>query len=219
VRAAAPWLALAFACALSSAARAARAGEADEVADWPEIHRAREAEPPRLASAGLSVGAAMLWTSLISSPLRFGALVQSDLELGRPEMHHPFRFSAGMRAFGPIGGALVPVEIYGLGGISAAFGAWRPGGGLELGVTGLHRPERHLGETQMLGEGPDQGQGFFERAEDGGPFYLAFDAWPVCFAAGAFRVSVLELGVGTSLGPPGAALRVQLTGLRLGWFP
>jgi hypothetical protein len=145
--------------------------------------------------------------------------VQSDLEIGRLGEHQPFRFSAGLRAVGPTGGALLPAEIYGLGGISAAFGSWRPGGGLELGVTGLHRPEPRVGETQMLGEGPDQGQGLFEQVERSAPFYLSFDAWPLCFATGAFRVSALELGVGTSLSPAGAVVRFQLTGFRLGWFP
>ena len=163
-----------------------------------------------------SLGVSLLWSSLQESPVRFGAGAQVDLEIGRAADAPPFRFFSGLRGLGPLGGALVPLETYVGGGIAASFGPWRPGLALELGLTGLHHPERYLDETIMLGE-PQGRVGFYEESESTSPFFLQFEAAPLWFAVGDFRFSALEVGFGTGLGPAGALVRMHITMLRAGW--
>jgi len=181
-----------------------------------------EAPPDRAADVAsplqhvVSAGALVSWTSLTGSPLRYGGVVQYDIEIDSSGSRYPLRAFTGMRGAGPLGGALVPVELFAGGGIAAAFGPWRPGVGLELGLTGLHRPEQRMAMTQILGERRDGREGFIEQAESSSPCYLQFDASPLAFAAGAFRVSAGEVGVGTGLAPAGTVLRLAFTVLRLG---
>jgi hypothetical protein len=108
-----------------------------------------------------------------------------------------WRWTAGARL------GLGPVLPEGFVRFSAApaLGAWSPSAGVELGLTARARfPEGDL----LLREAR-------QSAEEGiGPAYVAIHAAPLAFRAGRWRISALDLAVGTHLASPGRTFRLQV---------
>jgi len=174
----------------------------------------------RGAEHGIAVGVPVLYTSMLASPWRFGAALQYDLNLGGDDATPSWlHLGAGLRAFGPVGGATVPLETYTQAQLVGAFGPWRPALGPELGLTGLFRPEPMLRDSSVLTEKHDAVEGYFERREDPGPLYMAFTTSAIRFALGSFTLGVGDLQVGTSVVHPGSAFRFQLELAHLEWVP
>jgi hypothetical protein len=115
---------------------------------------------------------------------------------------------AGVRLSPGAGSASLPMEAYARALLTPRLGLWVPAVGPEVGLSGL---------PVVL---PPNG-GFPEdlsNLEEGllGPAYVAFHAAPLRFAWRGFTASALELQWGTTLGQPGATLRLQLGLLRVG---
>lgn len=162
----------------------------------------------------------MLYTAMQASPLRFGPFVQYDLELGgEPAAPGPFHLGYGLRVLGPLGGGSVPLETYVQAEVVGSIGPWVPAIGPELGLTGMFRPEPRVGASTVLAEEHDLDWGWLEQRDDPGPLYFAMNASVLRFSEGRFRISALDVQVGTSLSRPGSALRFQLNLAEGTWLP
>ena len=128
-------------------------------------------------------------------------------ELPRERVKLPLELAAGLRGTTPFRSGL-PLEGWARVRLVGRIGFWRPAVGPEIGLTG--RPV--LPATRVDGL-PNDLDGFEQ--ERLSPFFLSFEAAPLRFGFGRLIVSALELGLGTTLGPPGASLRTSLSWLRV----
>jgi hypothetical protein len=144
---------------------------------------------PIEASSGVS---ALLYQSVFS----FQPSIAVETALGG-ELARRWTWQAGVRlGIEP----LLPEAFVRLA-VSPRVGAWRPSVGLELGMTSRARFEEG---SQLLAEMRAATE------SDIGPLYLAVFAAPLSIALGdRWRLSVLELLVGTHLGDTGRTVRIQ----------
>ena len=137
--------------------------------------------------------------------LGLGASFSQPLGSARPLA--PWSIQAGLRAALPSTSAPLPLELYVRPQLRAELGWWEPAVGLELGVSGL--TGLMASRTSAL-DFHNLVQGLIS------PFYLAFTIAPLRLRLGTFRASVLELSLGSTLWPLGAAGRLQLDLLSAG---
>lgn len=139
----------------------------------------------------ISVGSsAMIYQSVYSMEGAFAA--EATL---RGTIADQWRWHAGGRLYSALTGSELFARVTAL----VPFEVWRPEAGLELGWTGrLHFKDGPmlLRESRRAMEG------------DPGPIYVAFHAAPLSFMiAEEWRLSLLELQVGTHVSHPGRTLR------------
>jgi hypothetical protein len=109
-----------------------------------------------------------------------------------------FMWGAGMR----LGFAPALPEVFGRALLAPSMGAWQPAAGVEIGVT-----------TRAHFEDGAERFGDIREASrrDVVPVYVALQTMPLRFEVGErFRVSILELQIGTHLAPYGRLARVQV---------
>ncbi|HEY8207240.1 MAG TPA: hypothetical protein VIG99_07155 [Myxococcaceae bacterium] len=159
------------------------------------------AEPP---AHGVSLGIGTVsYVSIFSgSPWRPGL----DLAYER-DLSPRWLLRAGLRAALPSQRTPVPGELYAQLQLRAVLGVWEPAIGPELGVSGL----------TDLGALPDSLPPELNDLEQlrVSPLYVAIAAAPLRFRLGRFTLSALELHWGTTLVPPGAAVRFHLGFIRV----
>lgn len=139
-----------------------------------------------------------------STSPRFG------LEAAYTHGFESWRLGGGVRWF-PVGQGSLPLEVYARVLLSPLHGVWRPAVGPELGLSGLPIVIAPAGGYPVDLSNLQGGKL--------GPLYLAVHAEPLRFVFHSFSVSALELQWGTPLNQPGAALRLQVGLVQLGWIP
>jgi hypothetical protein len=145
-----------------------------------------------------------------------GTGTRNALELGyrfRPARGDgllPVAFGGGARLSTPREGEAFPAELFAQASVQGELGLWAPMVGVELGYSGLNGLD-----YRRRGELPP-GIHAIEQARASAPF-LGFNISPARFSLGRWRLSALELQLGTTLLPPGAINRSQLVFLRVGY--
>lgn len=143
-----------------------------------------------------------------NGPSRLGLGVAYRHPLGPGGGLAPWSIQVGGRAALPDAWTPLPLELFVRPQLRAALGCWEPAVGLEAGVSGLTDLGRRYGTLPL---------DFYELEQRRvSPFYFAFVVAPLRLRLGAFRVSALELLLGTTLSPPGAVGRFQLEFLNVG---
>jgi hypothetical protein len=140
-----------------------------------------------------------------STPTRLALEAAYQRSLGDAES--PWLVRGGLRASLPSPTVAVPLDAYAQLLLRARFGLWEPSAGPELGVSGL------IGLTRIPWLPGDLTEVEQTRVS---PFYVAFSAAPLRFRFSWLTVSALDLRVGASLAPPGAAMRLQLGLIQVG---
>lgn len=167
---------------------------------------------PAWGDSGREVSVGVLSVTHMSffrmSPSRLGLGVAYRHPLGPGGGMSPWFIQAGLRAALPDAWTPLPLELFVRPQLRAALGCWEPAVGLEVGVSGL---------TDLGDRGGVLPMDFYDLEQRRvSPFYLAFTAAPLRLRLGAFRVSALELLLGTTVSPLGAVGRFQLEFLNVG---
>lgn len=115
----------------------------------------------------------------------------------------------GLRAATAREGVSIPLEGFARARFVGRFGIWHPAAGPELGLSGF---ARLAPRSDALPDDLDA----LEAARLS-PWYFGFSAAPLRFEWKRITVSALEVGLATTLGPPGAAFRLQLGLVNVGY--
>ncbi|MFN7131134.1 MAG: hypothetical protein ACK4N5_03575 [Myxococcales bacterium] len=101
-----------------------------------------------------------------------------------------------------------PLELYAAANLQGELGYWAPAAGFELGYSGY---------TALTSNRPYRPGDFFQQEQETvSPVYVGFNAAPLRFRVSRVLLSALEVQLGTTVLPLGAAYRIQLGLLHVG---
>jgi hypothetical protein len=165
------------------------------------LAQATMASPPRVALPELSAGVSSIF---YAHAFEYATGSSLDVTLTMPVLRN-YGCGAGLR----LGLATVAPEAFVRFLVMPQLGAWRPGLGLELGLTA--RASFDAGPlTRTEVRAPIEAEK--------NPWYLAIHASPLSYAWGkGWRFAVAELRLGTHLAPLGRFVRIELGLFTLGY--